>query len=93
MIYNDALFYNTSCAKIKIYNYNMKKDLFGFKNQGINYDVFRPIYPIHMLNKMMEKVKNRNRYIDVATGTGQILFNIYHHFNYATGIDMSPKMI
>lgn len=52
----------------------MKKDLFGYQNQGVKYDIYRPRYPPDMLNKALSKVKGRNRYIDVATGTGQILF-------------------
>lgn len=52
----------------------MKKDLFGFETQGTKYDEFRPKYPKNFLLKALEKVKNKNRYLDIATGTGQILF-------------------
>ena len=52
----------------------MKKDLFGFENQGKKYDQFRPKYPSSLLKKAVEKTKNKNRYLDIATGTGQILF-------------------
>lgn len=41
----------------------------------------------------MAKVKGRNRYIDIAAGTGQILFEICHHFKHSEGLDLSKKMI
>lgn len=52
----------------------MKQDLFGYKNQGVNYDTYRPKYPPQMLSNLLSKTKNKNRYLDVATGTGQIFF-------------------
>jgi ubiquinone/menaquinone biosynthesis C-methylase UbiE len=58
----------------------MKKDLFGYQTQGINYDIYRPKYPTSMLNKLITQLKGKKRYLDVATGTGQILFQIYHNF-------------
>lgn len=58
----------------------MKKDLFGFDTQGKKYDQFRPKYPKNFLLKVLEKVKNKNRYLDIATGTGQILFEIANNF-------------
>lgn len=71
----------------------MKKDLFGYQNQGVNYDIYRPRYPKDMLQKTMVKVKGRSRYIDIAAGTGQILFEICHHFKHSEGLDLSKKMI
>ena len=52
----------------------MKKDLFEFDTQGVKYDLYRPKYPSDMLKKMILRIKNKNRYLDIATGTGQILF-------------------
>jgi ubiquinone/menaquinone biosynthesis C-methylase UbiE len=52
----------------------MKKDLFGYENQGKKYDLYRPQYPKTLLEALIKRIKHRNRYIDVATGTGQILF-------------------
>lgn len=58
----------------------MKKDLFGYDTQGKKYDIYRPRYPSKLLQNVLSKIKGRNRYLDVATGTGQILFEIYHNF-------------
>lgn len=71
----------------------MKQDLFGFESQGIKYDIYRPKYPNSMLTKMVARLKNKNRYLDVATGTGQIIFEICQHFQKSKGIDLSKKMI
>ena len=58
----------------------MKKDLFGFETQGIKYDQHRPKYPLNFLNAPLKKLKHRRRYLDIATGTGQILFQIASNF-------------
>lgn len=71
----------------------MKKDLFGFQTQGIHYDTFRPRYPPQMLSNLLTKVKGRNRYLDVATGTGQLLFELCHNFTHSEGLDISKNMI
>lgn len=52
----------------------MKKDLFGYETQGKKYDIYRPKYPTSILSNLIQKVKGKHRYLDVATGTGQILF-------------------
>jgi hypothetical protein len=51
-------------------------DIFGFATQGINYDKFRPKYPPFFYNNSLNLIKHKNRYMDVATGTGQLLFAI-----------------
>lgn len=68
-------------------------DIFGFKNQGINYDKFRPTYPPHFLNHILSSVKHKNKYLDIGTGTGQLLFAIAPHFASSKGMDISPQMI
>ena len=55
--------------------------------------MYRPKYPQHLLSKCLSRLKNRNRYLDIATGTGQLLFQLSPHFNQSLGIDLSPKMI
>ena len=70
-----------------------KKDIFGFKNQGINYDKFRPRYPQQFIDLYLLKNKGKHRYLDIATGTGQLLFAFASHFSYNKGIDISPQMI
>jgi ubiquinone/menaquinone biosynthesis C-methylase UbiE len=49
-------------------------DIFGFSTQGVNYDKFRPRYPDSFVQKCLTTIKNKNKYLDVATGTGQLLF-------------------
>jgi|JI6StandDraft_1071083.scaffolds.fasta_scaffold25559_5 hypothetical protein len=53
-----------------------KKDLFGFVTQGINYELFRPRYPQALLGECLLGLKFRDTYLDVGTGTGQVLFAI-----------------
>ena len=71
----------------------MKKDLFGFETQGIKYDQYRPRYPLNFLTDPLKKLKHRRRYLDIATGTGQILFQIASNFEHSKGIDYSGKMV
>ena len=68
-------------------------DIFGFKNQGINYEKFRPIYPSKFITHCLSTLKHKNRYLDIATGTGQLLFAIAPHFLSSKGVDISQKMI
>lgn len=58
----------------------MKKDLFGFDKQGTNYQKYRPKYSKTILEKSIQSLTNKNRYLDIAVGTGQILFQLFHHF-------------
>jgi hypothetical protein len=51
----------------------MQRDLFGYKSQGMNYERYRPKYPSSMLDHLTAQLKGKARYLDVATGTGQIL--------------------
>lgn len=73
--------------------YNLIMDIFGFTTQGINYDKFRPRYPISFIQKCLTLVKHKNRYLDIATGTGQLLFAFAPHFAYNKGLDISKSMI
>ena len=68
-------------------------DIFGFKNQGSNYEKFRPRYPPSFLQHSLSLVKGRGRYLDVAMGTGQLLFSLASHFQLSHGMDISPTMI
>ena len=71
----------------------MKKDLFGYANQGVNYDIYRPTYSPQLLSKALAKLKAKNKYLDIATGTGQILFQLATKFTQSYGLDISKKMI
>ena len=68
-------------------------DIFGFKTQGINYDKFRPKYPPVFIERYLKVLKHKNRYLDIATGTGQLLFAFAPHFTYSKGVDISKNMI
>jgi ubiquinone/menaquinone biosynthesis C-methylase UbiE len=68
-------------------------DIFGFKNQGINYDKFRPRYPSVFIDRYLKNTKHKNRYLDIATGTGQLLFAFAPHFKESKGIDISNAMV
>ncbi len=68
-------------------------DNFGFKTQGKNYDEFRPRYPVSLYNKTLNKLISKNRYLDIAMGTGQLLFAIAPSFHYNKGVDISDKML
>lgn len=67
-------------------------DNFGFKTQGKNYDAFRPLYPMQLYSKTLSKLQHKHRYLDVAMGTGQLLFPLSEYFRKSKGIDPSPKM-
>jgi hypothetical protein len=68
-------------------------DAFGFKTQGINYDKFRPRYPPSFITNCLAAIKHKNRYLDVATGTGILLFALSPHFAYSKGVDISKNML
>lgn len=69
------------------------KDLFGYQNQGVKYDIYRPSYPQDMVHKAMSFIKGRESYLDIATGTGKILFQLSGNFKHSTGLDLSKTMI
>lgn len=73
--------------------YNLIMDIFGFTTQGINYDKFRPRYPSSFIQRCLALVKHKHRYLDIATGTGQLLFAFAPHFSYNKGVDISKSMI
>ena len=68
-------------------------DAFGFKTQGINYDKFRPKYPPSFLLRTLTLLPHRRNYLDVATGTGLLLFALAPHFQSSLGIDISKNML
>jgi hypothetical protein len=51
-------------------------DNFGFKSQGQNYHEYRPTYHSSLYSNTLKKLKFKNRYLDVAMGTGKLLFAI-----------------
>jgi ubiquinone/menaquinone biosynthesis C-methylase UbiE len=71
----------------------MSKDLFSFDTQGQHYHTYRPNYPKSLVSELINGVNEKNSYIDVAVGTGQLLFEIAPHFSNSEGVDKSHKMV
>ena len=72
----------------------IKKDLFGFVTQGVHYDQFRPKYPLTVIGECLKNLKKKDNNLDVATGTGQLLFPLAADFKARRiGTDISDKMI
>lgn len=68
-------------------------DNFGFETQGKYYNEFRHRYPACLYEYTLKKIKSRNKYLDVAMGTGHLLFSIAPEFSSSKGIDISEKML
>jgi len=63
-----------------------------FKDGG-QYQSFRPKYPSKFIQKIRGLRGGRN-YLDLATGTGQLLFQFYHLFGgLSLGTDISESML
>jgi len=70
------------------------KDLFSQENGGQSYDDFRPTYPKEIIQQVADISKGKQNYLDIATGTGQILFELYNHFeNLVVGVDISETQL
>lgn len=54
--------------------------LWEHKTQGVNYDRYRPYYPSDLTTKVLPTSGSSSAYLDVATGTGQLLFSLYNKF-------------
>ena len=72
---------------------SQKVDSFGFETQGKNYGKFRPSYPQPLYMQTVNSLTSRDKYLDIAMGTGQLLFNIAPFFNSSKGLDISDKML
>lgn len=71
-----------------------RKDIFGYVNQGVNYMKFRPEYPLPLVGRCVEGLPFKRNYMDVATGTGQLLFALGESFSgTVVGTDISDKML
>ena len=55
-------------------------DPFGYSNQGENYDIFRPKYPDSFIQIIIQNTKNKDNYIDIASGTGILFFDLLPNF-------------
>ena len=75
-------------------NNMIKKDLFGFVTQGAHYEQFRPKYPLTLIGECLKNLPKKDNFLDVATGTGQLLFPLAADFKERRiGTDISDKMI
>ncbi|KAL4432120.1 hypothetical protein ABPG74_014374 [Tetrahymena malaccensis] len=72
------------------------KDYFGNEqNQVKNYEAYRPKYPNDLINLMKETAEtgSKKAYLDIACGTGQLLFQLQSHFENSIGTDISEKQL
>ncbi len=74
---------------------SQRSDLFGDKkNQGASYEKFRPKYPQTFVDQILNTVGHKRHYLDVATGTGQLLFKVSPHFDeLSVGTDISENQL
>jgi ubiquinone/menaquinone biosynthesis C-methylase UbiE len=68
-------------------------DLFGHSGQAEMYRNFRPIYTPAIVENVLANVRERDIYIDVACGSGQLTHLLAPHFKKATGIDRSFEQL
>ena len=50
-------------------------DIWRFTTQGINYERYRPQYPQELRENAIEELPSKNKYLDIAVGTGKVLLN------------------
>lgn len=69
-------------------------DPFGFDTQGQNYDIYRPKYPKPFVEEILKFTDNKNTYLDLASGTGILFFELFDSFNKDCVIhDRSAKQL
>lgn len=68
-------------------------DIWNFPTQGMNYQKFRPQYPKELCGQALEPLIKREKYLDIAVGTGKILLNFCETFKETKGIDVSENML
>jgi len=56
-------------------------DPFGFKGQAQDYDIERPRYSQNFIDEILRQTSSFNNYIDVASGTGILFYELAHKFN------------
>jgi len=61
---------------------------------GQVYEQFRPRYPQRFIDKIRSEASNKKNYLDIATGTGQVLFELYDLFSsLVVAQDLSESMM
>ena len=68
---------------------SIKTDYYSSLIKGEDYTKLRPKYPSHFLTDPLHYLKHKGKYLDVATGNGQIMFEIASEFKEVLGIDKS----
>lgn len=72
----------------------LSSDPFGKETQGINYDIHRPHYPPHFIERIKKSVNRKDNYIDIASGPGILFFPVFREFQGETIIqDRSVKQL
>lgn len=85
--------YFTNCYINSLSFQKTKMDIFGFQTQGINYEKFRPEYPSELCSDALQRLESKERYLDIAVGTGKILLRFCNDFKETKGIDISDMML
>ena len=70
-------------------------DLFGHEGQAKMYRDFRPVYPEALVQYVLSLVaeEDRNTYVDVACGSGQLTTKMSPFFQSAVGLDKSFEQL
>ena len=71
----------------------MKAKQFTNNVQTKLYDIARPKYTKEIFSHTISRVRNKDNFLDIACGTGQLLFPISEHFKKSIGIDISSQQI
>lgn len=64
-------------------------DIWKYKTQGANYEKYRPQYPSELKEDALNPLPKREKYLDIAVGTGKILLSFCPFFEQTKGIDIS----
>jgi SAM-dependent methyltransferase len=71
-----------------------KVDPFGFKGQAQDYDIERPRYPSQLTDELIQKSSGFSNYIDIASGTGLLFYELAQKFNGSLVVnDRSKKQL
>ena len=54
---------------------SVKTDYYSSLIKGEDYTKLRPKYPSHFLTDPLHDLKHKGKYLDVATGNGQVMFD------------------
>ena len=68
-------------------------DQFNNTIQTSNYDSTRPKYTKDIFTNIISKINQFDYYLDIACGTGQLLFQLSDMFKKSIGVDISEEQI